>query len=150
MSVDNSTWTVERDYPHPPERVFRAWADPSVKVGWFDLSGNENPNYHGDFRVGGVESFRTPAGASPAFTYDGQYRDIVENERIITTYEMSMDGQRMSVSVATVELTVTPAGTHLVYTEQGAYLDGLDNSDSRRTGKTSQLDNLATVLKEQA
>ncbi len=50
----------------------------------------------------------------------------------------------MSVSVATVELTATPAGTHLVYTEQGAYLDGLDNSGSRRTGTTSQLDNLAT------
>ena len=29
MSVDNSSWTIERDYPHPPERVFAAWADPS-------------------------------------------------------------------------------------------------------------------------
>jgi len=56
----------------------------------------------------------------------------------------------MSVSVATVELHATPAGTHLVYTEQGAYLDGLDNSESRRIGTASQLDNLATVLKEQA
>ncbi len=44
MSIANSTWTVERDYPHPPARVFRAWADPGVKVRWFDLSGNENPN----------------------------------------------------------------------------------------------------------
>ena len=61
-----------------------------------------------------------------------------------------MDGQRMSVSLATVELTATAAGTHLVFTEQGAYLDGLDSSGSRRTGTTSQLDNLATVLKEQA
>ncbi len=150
MSVDNSSWTIERDYPHPPERVFTAWADPSVKVRWFDLSGNDNPDYHGDFRVGGTENFRTPAGARPAFTYDAQYRDIVENERIVTTYEMSMDGQRTSVSVATVELNATPAGTHLVYTEQGAYLDGLDNPDSRRTGTSSQLGNIATVLKEQA
>jgi len=54
------------------------------------------------------------------------------------------------VSVVTVELHATPAGTNLVYTEQGAYLDGLDNSDSRRTGTTSQLDNLAAGLKEQA
>ena len=92
----------------------------------------------------------TATCTSPAFTYDAQYRDIVENERIVTTYEMSMDDQRMSVSVATVELHATPAGTHLVYTEQGAYLDGLDNAESRRIGTTSQLDNLATVLKEQA
>ncbi len=57
-----------------------------------------------------------------------------------------MDGQRTSVSVATVELKATPAGTHLVYTEQGVYLDGLDTPDSRRSGTNSQLDNLATVL----
>jgi uncharacterized protein YndB with AHSA1/START domain len=150
MSVDNSSWRIERDYPHPPERVFTAWAEPSLKVRWFDLSGNDNPDYRGDFRVGGMERFRTPDGVRPAFTYDAQYRDIVENERIVTTYEMSMDAQRTSVSVATVELHATPAGTHLVYTEQGAYLDGLDSPDSRRIGTTSQLDNLATVLKEQA
>lgn len=150
MSIENSSWTIERDYPHPPERVFTAWADPSLKVRWFDLSGNDNPDYHGDFRVGGTERFRTPAGASPAFTYDAQYRDIVQNERIVSTYEMSMDGQRTSVSVATVEVTATPGGTHLVYTEQGAYLDGLDSSDSRHTGTSSQLDNLATILKVQA
>src|SRR5664280_880610 len=113
MSVDNSRWSVERDYPHPPERVFTAWAEPSLKVRWFDLSGNDNPDYRGDFRVGGMERFRTPDGVRPTFTYDAQYRDIVENERIVTTYEMSMDGQRTSVSVATVELHATPAGTHL-------------------------------------
>ena len=102
MSVDNSSWTIERDYPHPPERVFTAWADPNVKVRWFDLSGNDNPDYHSDFRVGGTESFCTPAGVSPRFTYDAQYRDIVENQRIVTTYEMSMDAQRTSVSDASV------------------------------------------------
>lgn len=150
MSVDYSSWTVERDYPHPPERVFAAWADPTVKVRWFDLSGSVDPHYHGDFRVGGTESFRTPAGEEPVVTYDAQYRDIVDNERIVITNEMAVGGKRMSVSVATVELSAASTGTHLVYTEQGAYLDGLDDPQSRRTGTSSQLDNLTAVLKEQA
>ena len=148
MTVENSSWTIERDYPHPPERVFEAWSDPKVKVRWFDLSDTENPDYSADFRVGGAESFRTPAGTEPVFTYDAVYRDIVPDERIVTTYEMSMDGRRISVSVATVELTATTTGTHLAYTEQGAYLDGLDTASSRRTGTTAQLDRLGTVLAE--
>jgi uncharacterized protein YndB with AHSA1/START domain len=149
VSVEHDSWTLERDYLQPPDRVFAAWADPAVKVRWFDLSGEPAPDYSSDFRVGGAETFRTAAGVRPRYAYDGQYRDIVAGERIILTYEVAVDGRRASVSVATVELAAAPAaGTHLVYTEQGAYLDGLDDARSRRAGVRSQLDSLATVLKE--
>lgn len=150
MTVENSSWTLERDYPHPPERVFAAWADPTIKVRWFDLSGDRNPDYELEFRVGGTERFRTPHGTTPVFTYDAEFRDIVEPERIVATYEMSKDGRRLSVSIATVEFEATPSGTRVVYTEQGAFLDGLDDAGTRRTGVIAQLDNLATVLKEHA
>ncbi|WP_147917656.1 SRPBCC family protein [Ruania zhangjianzhongii] len=150
MSLSHDSWTIERDYPHPPDRVFAAWADPSTKVRWFDLSGTADPDYHSDFRVGGTESFRTPVGSRPDFTYTAQYRDIVPDERIVTTYEMAMDGQRTSVSVATLELSSTAAGTHLVYTEQGVYLDGLDNAQDRSLGTASQLDRLGAVLDGQS
>ena len=146
MSIEHSTWTVERNYPHPPSLVFAAWADPSTKVRWFDLSGAADPDYHSDFRVGGQESFRTPRGSSPAFTYDARYHDIVEAERIVITYEMSIDGRRMSVSLATVDFRAEDGGTLLVFTEQGAYLDGLDDPKSRRTGTTDQLGRLGSVL----
>lgn len=150
MSVDHSSWSLERDYPHPPARIFAAWADGTVKVRWFDLSDDPEPDYRNDFRVGGAESYRTPSGIRPRFTYDALYRDIVADERIVTTYEMSMDGRRTSVSVATVVLSPTAAGTRLVYTEQGAYLDELDTAQSRRTGTGTQLDRLATLLAQSA
>lgn len=146
MSVVNDHWTVERSYPQPPSVVFAAWADPAVKVRWFDLSDQPEPTYRSDFRVGGRESLSSPAGQQPVISYDAQYRDIVTDERIVSTYEMSVDGRRVSVSVATVEFQAEGTGTRLVYVEQGAYLDGLDSATSRRSGTTTQLDLLADLL----
>jgi hypothetical protein len=59
---------------------------------------------------------------------------------------MRMDGRRISVSLATVEIAPTPGGTRLVMTEQGAFLDGLDKNEQRREGTEQFLDNLATFL----
>jgi len=42
------------------------------------------------------------------------------------SYEMHIDQARISVSLATTELRSERTGTRLIYTEQGAYLDGLD------------------------
>ena len=67
MSVEHDSWALERDYPQPPGRVFAAWADPAVKARWFDLSGEPEPDYHSDFRVGGAETFRTAAGLRPRY-----------------------------------------------------------------------------------
>lgn len=61
---------------------------------------------------------------------------------------MSVDGRRMSVSVATVEFSASASGTLLTYTEQGAYVDGLENAESRRTGTTAQLERLGAALGE--
>ncbi len=37
------------------------------------------------------------------YSYDALYEDIVANERIVYTYNMHRDDERMSVSVTTVE-----------------------------------------------
>ena len=147
MSVRHATWTIERAYGVPPARVFDAWADPALKVRWFvGPVGGARQLYSSDFRVGGLESTRSPSGASPAFSYEAVYRDIIVDERIVTTYEMSVDGRRMSVSVATAEFTATGDGTHLLYTELGAYFDDLDKPEYREQGTADQLDRLAAQL----
>lgn len=50
------------------------------------------------------------------------------------------------MSLATVELKPDSKGTRLVFTEQGAFLDGHDNVGRRETGTRSLLDNLAASL----
>jgi uncharacterized protein YndB with AHSA1/START domain len=74
------------------------------------------------------------------------YHDIVPNERILYTYEMTLDGKRISVSVATIEFRPEGSGTRLKLTEQGVYLDGFDNPDVREKGTRDLLEALGKWL----
>ncbi len=98
-----------------------------------------------DFRVGGTEHFSARAGGS-LFDFEAMYQDIVAGERIVWTYAMHVDGRRMSVSLATVEITGVAGGARLVLTEHGAYLDGLDTNAQRRQGTEEFLAALGRYL----
>jgi uncharacterized protein YndB with AHSA1/START domain len=76
-----------------------------------------------------------------------RYADIVANERIVYTYEMTMGGRRISVSVAAIELRPgAGGGTDLRVTEHGVYLDGLDTPQMRRQGTEELLTALGAAL----
>jgi uncharacterized protein YndB with AHSA1/START domain len=146
-SVVHDSFTIERSYPVAPEKVFAAWATLEAKRHWFvNEPGIELVGEHTlRFTVGGREHFSAKAEGK-LYDFDAIYCDIVENERIVWTYDMHMDGQRISVSVGTVELEPVSGGTRLVLTEQGAFLDGLDKNEQRREGTEQFLDNLAAYL----
>ena len=57
-----------------------------------------------------------------------------------------MGDARISVSLATIELTPTSEGTKLVLTEAGAFLDGHDTPEQREGGTGSLLDALGNTL----
>ena len=59
---------------------------------------------------------------------------------------VSIDWTPISASLGTVELLPSGAGTRLIYTEQGAHLDGLDKPEMRRTGWGGLLDQLGAEL----
>ncbi len=80
------------------------------------------------------------------YTYTAEFRDIVVDERIVYTYEMSADDVRISVTVVTVEFHETDGATQLVLTEQGVFLDGHDTAAQREEGTRSLLDALAATL----
>lgn len=150
-SVTHATFVVERTYPASPARVFAAFADPAAKSRWFAGPGDWGPpDWAMDFRVGGREINRGGPQGGPVHSFDSVYQDIVPNERIIYTYDMHLDERRISVSVATVELRPDGSGTHLIFTEQGAYLDGFDKPEYREQGTAELLDALGVELQRQS
>jgi len=149
--VTHATFTIERTYPASPARVFAAWSEPVAKARWFvGPDAWQKSDHQLDFKVGGRERVSGGPKGGPVHVYEARYQDIVPNERIITSYDMHLDDKRISVSLATVELEPEGAGTRLVYTEQGAFLDGYDDAGSRERGTRDLLDKLDAALRASA
>lgn len=145
-SATHATFVIEREYAHPPAKVFAAYADPKKKAKWFAGPAEWDSTHTMDFRVGGKE---TSSGGPPGGTVhamNGVYWDIVENERIVISYEMHLDETRISVSLGTTEIKASGAGSTLIYTEQGVYLDGYDDAGQREEGTRILLDQLDQFL----
>jgi len=143
-SIEHATFVVERRYEASPERAFAAWAEANAKARWFVDS---DAHLELDFRVGGRERSKGTAPDGNAYTYEALYQDIVPAQRIVYTYEMLLEETRISVSLATVEFTPEgDSGTRLVFTEQGAFLDGHEMPPRREQGMGSLLDSLGQWL----
>ena len=141
--VEHATIVVERVYDVSVERVFAAWSDPEAKARWFHSADGE---FELDFRVGGWERGHGPLPDGREYAFEAQYRDIVPDRRIVYTYDMFVDGTRISVSVATAEFAPEGDATRLVFTEQAAFLDGHEPPARREQGWGSLLDSLEQWL----
>jgi len=145
-SIVHGSFTVERTYKHPPAVVFGAWAKPEFKRQWFGSPEEGNTDHIFEFRVGGREFNEGKVGDN-SYTFDVRYQDIVEDNRIIYTYEMRLNGER--VSVASVELRPVDTGTRMIVREDGVFLDGLDTVKQREDGTNYLIDQLGAWLDSQ-
>ena len=146
-SATHATFVLERTYAHPPGRVFAAWT-PQAKFRWMGC--HDGAEFAGDFRIGGKEHYRGGPPGGPVYLNRTTYRDIVQDRRIVYAYEMYCDADRLSVSVVTVDFEPAGAGTRLVFTEQGVFLDGRDTPAQREEGSRPLLDKLQAELDRQS
>lgn len=119
-----SGFTLTRDYPVPPDRVWAAFAQEEQKLAWFHGGeGYEPGEWAFDFRVGGRDVAVGAFHDGPVSRYEATYADIVEHVRLVTTYDMWLDGEHMSTSVASYELEPVGDGTRLTHVEHGVFFD---------------------------
>lgn len=139
MEVTHSTFTLERHYPAPVQRVFAAWADPEARRRWMA----QGAEYSQHFVVGGNETVMAADGEGHALTYRATYVEIVPDRRILTTSTLHNEDQLSTVSVTSVEFEADDTGTRLVLTEHGIYLPDQEQPEWREQGTAEQLDTLA-------
>lgn len=143
-------FTITRDLPKPPERVWGAFARHDLKKRWFGAASDlyDIVEHSFDFREGGSERQvgRWHSGMTSDFRCD--YYDIVEGRRITYVYEMFVNDWKMSVSLATIEIEPHGDGTRLTITEQGVFYgdDGEKNAVGRERGTEGIVEMLAASL----
>ena len=149
MSIRQHDFTIERRFRQSPEQTFQAFADPDLRQRWFRAPDNwTDVEWSLDFRVGGseVSAGRDLEGIHHLFR--SRFHDIVDGERIVFAYDLLLDDRLTSVSLTSVELLSVDhdGGTHLIFTEHGAFLDGLEDPAEREHGTGLLLDGLEAFL----
>jgi uncharacterized protein YndB with AHSA1/START domain len=134
--VVHDTLVIDRHFKHPPAFVFQAWSSEDNKRPWFANNKDwENYKYELDFRVGGREYDHSRALESDMESiYDARYEDIVDGQRIVLAYTMTINGVRLSSSLLTLEFIADGDNTRLSLTEQIAMFGDREGIEHRREG----------------
>lgn len=139
----HANFTVERLYPVTPARLFACFAREEKLRRWLvEGEGWTIEHFSHDFTVGGFDhsAFRWQNG--PLINNDGCYHEIVENQRIIISYAMALEGKTFSVSLLTHTFEQKDGGTLLTLTEQGTYFNDPNAVKGREEGFLGLLDSL--------
>ncbi|KTE31752.1 MULTISPECIES: SRPBCC family protein [unclassified Sphingopyxis] len=148
--IHHASFSVERGYRSPRERVWAAFTDAASRRRWLVESDGWTVHAYDpprEVKPGAVETSRfSPPGADIEITNDTTYLDVEPAARLIFAYAMTMGGAPLSSSLSTVEFFDEGAGTRLVLTEQGAYHDG--NVAGREEGTRELFEALAKELAE--
>ena len=141
-------FTLTRDYPVTIQHIWNAFAKEDQKRAWFGGgSAAESTDWAFDFRVGGRDVDEAEFHGGPVSRYEATYTDIVEHVRIVTTYDMWLDGIHMSTSVASLEFEKIRDGTRFTHVEHGVFFDQFwADGPGREKGTRGLLDALGTFL----
>jgi uncharacterized protein YndB with AHSA1/START domain len=81
---------ITREFDAPKHLVYQAWTTPELVKRWWSGQRGEVTSIEIDLRVGGRWRYVMVANGGFEVAFHGEYREIVPNERIVTTeiYEM--------------------------------------------------------------
>ena len=102
---------ITREFDAPRHLVYKAWTTPELVGRWWTAKRGEATVMEIDLRVGGKWRYVMVADGGMEVGFHGEYREIVPNERIVSTevFEGAPDAE----SVNLLTLTETDGRTRL-------------------------------------
>ena len=97
---------IAREFDAPRHLVYRAWTTPELVKRWWSADRGEVTIAEIDLRVGGTWRYVMVTSDGSEVAFHGEYREIVPNERIVSTevYEGMPDAEAVDT------VTFTEAG----------------------------------------
>jgi uncharacterized protein YndB with AHSA1/START domain len=94
---------ITREFDAPRELVYKAFTTPELITRWWHANRGEMTVADVDLRVGGTWRYVMIADGGMEVAFHGEYREIVPNERIVSTevYEGYPDGEAVNVMTLT-------------------------------------------------
>jgi len=115
---------ITREFEAPKHLVYRAWTTPELVRRWWNAKRGEVTVAEIDLRVGGQWRYVLVAEEGFEVGFHGEYREIVPNERIVSTevYEGLPDGvsEEEGATLNTATFTETDGRTTLTILVQAA------------------------------
>jgi uncharacterized protein YndB with AHSA1/START domain len=102
---------ITRDFDAPRELVYRAYTTPELVKRWWHAKRGEMTVCEIDLRVGGGWRYVMIAGGGMEVAFHGEYREIVPNERLVSTEVF--EGFPDAESLNTLTLTEVDGRTRL-------------------------------------
>ena len=96
---------ITREFDAPSELVFKAWTTPELVKRWWSGQRGAVTSAEIDLRVGGMWRYVMEASAGFEVAFHGEFREIVPNERIVSTeiYEGMPDAEAVNTLTLTEE-----------------------------------------------
>jgi uncharacterized protein YndB with AHSA1/START domain len=103
---------ITRVFDAPKHLVYRAWTTPDLVMRWWAGKRGTMTSVEIDLRVGGRWRYVMAHGESSEIAFHGDFREIVPNERIVTTevYEQAGAGEGAGLEPPLNIVTFTEAG----------------------------------------
>jgi uncharacterized protein YndB with AHSA1/START domain len=83
---------ITREFDAPRHLVYRAWTTPELVKRWWSGHQGETTTCEIDLRVGGRWRYVMVADGGFEVAFHGEYREVVPNERIVTTQVYELPG----------------------------------------------------------
>jgi uncharacterized protein YndB with AHSA1/START domain len=88
----NEQILITREFNAPRHLVYRAWTTPELVKRWWSGKRGTMTSVEIDLRVGGGWRYVMAAEGAGEIAFHGEFREIVPNERIVTTEVFEMPG----------------------------------------------------------